>query len=96
MVVVGLLEVGLRLEECRSLKEKRSIVRPLIERLRNRFNASVCESGDQDLWGNCEIGVAIACSDSGSAERELMLILAAIEQMADFDMVVARCEVQRV
>lgn len=95
-MVVGLLEVSCRLEGCRSLKDKRSRIRPIIERLRNKFNASVCESGDQNLWGNAELGIAIACSDKGIAERELNSILAAIEQLADFDLTVKRCEVQRV
>ena len=41
-MTVGLLRIRYRLPS-RSLKEKRAIIRPMVERARNRFNASVAE-----------------------------------------------------
>lgn len=95
-VVVGLLEISCRFEGCRSLKEKRAMLRPIVERIRNSFNASVCESGDQNLWGNAEISIAIAGSDTAVAMREIEAILCAIERFAGFDFTVVRSEVHRV
>ena len=57
-MVVGLGHVALRIEGCRSLKEKRRIVKAVIHRLRNEFNVSAAEVGANDIHQRAEIGVA--------------------------------------
>lgn len=47
------------------------VVRSLKERLRNRFNVSVAETGHQDLWGRARISVALVASDRGAADSIL-------------------------
>lgn len=53
----------LSLPGCASLKEKRSVVRSLKDRLRSRFALSVAETGDQDVLTRAEISVALVASD---------------------------------
>jgi uncharacterized protein YlxP (DUF503 family) len=48
-VVVGTLVVDLRLGDVRSLKEKRSVVRPIVADLRRRFSVAAAETGHADL-----------------------------------------------
>ena len=52
-----------------SLKEKRGVVRPLVERLRRRLSVSVAEVADHDELRRAQIGVAIAAPDLGEARR---------------------------
>ena len=47
-VYLSLITAGLNLPGCRSLKEKRAVLRPMKDRLRNRFNVSVIENDYQD------------------------------------------------
>lgn len=47
-MIVVVVTVRLRVAWCRSLKDKRSEVKRLVMGLRNAFNVSACESGDQD------------------------------------------------
>ena len=49
-MVIGLLRVRLRLHEAASLKEKRSVLKPLMARLRKDHNVAVAEVDDQDIW----------------------------------------------
>ena len=49
----------LSLPGCASLKEKRSVVRSLKDRLRGRFQLSVAETGLQDVHGQAELSVAL-------------------------------------
>ncbi len=57
---VGALTLDIILGDVHSLKEKRSVVRPLIAELRRRFPAvAVAETGHQDLHRRAEIGVAV-------------------------------------
>ena len=64
------MELSLDLGDCMSLKEKRSVIRPIIERLR-RMGVSCAEVADQDLWNRARIGVAFVSGSSGIVEDEL-------------------------
>lgn len=75
MLVVGVLEARLRVRESHSLKEKRRIVRSIKDRVRARFNVSVAEVDDQDLWQSIVLGFAAVGSDSEYVTRELEEIL---------------------
>ncbi|APU13914.1 hypothetical protein UA75_09220 [Actinoalloteichus sp. GBA129-24] len=63
-VYVGALELDLLLGDVHSLKQKRSVVRPVIAELRKRFEVSVAESGHLDLHRRSLIGVAVVAPDS--------------------------------
>jgi len=68
MSTVVVLAWELRIPGCRSLKEKRAIVRSLRDRLRSRFHLSVAETGYQDIHDRAEITVAFVASDGRLAE----------------------------
>ena len=68
---VGILTVRLRIPENQSLKGKRQVVKSIIQRVRNRFNVSVAEVEDQDLWQVATIGVA-AVSNSSAHVNEVL------------------------
>ena len=58
-MVVGIGIVTYRLHDCRSLKGKRKIVKSIISRMRNSFNASVAEVGSNDIHQRAEIGFSL-------------------------------------
>lgn len=58
-MVVGTGKVIYRLHDCRSLKVKRGIVRSIISKMQNNFNASVAEVGSNDNHQRAEIGFAM-------------------------------------
>jgi len=62
-VYVGALEFDLLLGDVRSLKQKRSVVRPLIAELRKRFEVSVSETGYQQLHRRAMIAIAMVGPD---------------------------------
>ncbi len=62
-MVVGIGTITFRLHDCHSLKGKRKIVKAIISRLRNNFNASVAEVGANDIHQRAEIGFALAGND---------------------------------
>ncbi|CRK53217.1 conserved hypothetical protein [Rhodococcus sp. RD6.2] len=61
---LGALELDVLLGDVRSLKEKRSVVKPVIAALA-RYGVSVAETGDHDLYRRAHIGVAVAGVDVG-------------------------------
>ncbi len=70
-MVVGIIGWELEVYGCQSLKEKRSVVRSLKQRLRNRFNISVAETGANDLWQRAEITACIVSTDRRQADSIL-------------------------
>lgn len=70
-MVVGVRVWELHLEGCRSLKEKRSVLKPLVEGLRRAHNVSVAETGHQDLWQRAEVAAAAVGSDRRVVEETL-------------------------
>jgi uncharacterized protein YlxP (DUF503 family) len=62
-MVVGIGIITFRLHECRSLKGKRKVVKSIISRIRNNFNASVAEVGSNDIYQRAEIGFSLVGND---------------------------------
>ena len=69
---IGALTLDVLLGDVRSLKQKRSAVRPLIAEVNRRFpGASVAETGHLDLHRRAEIGVAVVSATAGNATEVL-------------------------
>ena len=61
---VGTLSFDLLLGDVHSLKEKRSLVRPIVAELQRKFSVNAAEVGDQDLHRRARIGVALVSGDA--------------------------------
>lgn len=75
-----------------SLKAKRQVTKSLIQRLRNKFNISVTEVGDQDLWQKTELGMAVVCHNGAGADSILEKIFCFIEMESNVDIISSRVE----
>jgi uncharacterized protein YlxP (DUF503 family) len=70
-MIVGSLSVDLLLGDVHSLKEKRSVVRPIVAELRRRYAVSAAETGHLDLHRRAELGVAVAGPDPAHCREVL-------------------------
>lgn len=82
---IGWLEFDLLLGDVRSLKQKRSVIRPVIAELQRRFAVSAAETGDQDLHRRAGLGIAVVAAD----RRHVVDVLDAAERL-----VAARPEIE--
>jgi uncharacterized protein len=62
-VNVGICKIRLRLPDNLSLKGKRQVVKSLTARLKNKFDVSVAEVEDNDLWQLATIGICFVSND---------------------------------
>ena len=62
-MIVGTLKLRLVLRESHSLKDKRRVLKSLKDTLSNKFNISVAETDEQDVWQTAELGVASVGTD---------------------------------
>ncbi len=61
---IGSLKVSLNLQDCHSLKEKRQIIRSVIEKLKHQYNIAISETNHQDLWQLAELGIVTVNSSA--------------------------------
>ncbi|MCW2558773.1 MAG: hypothetical protein JWP55_2737 [Mycobacterium sp.] len=62
---IGWLEFDVLLGDVRSLKQKRSTIRPVIAELRRKLDVSAAETGDHDLHRRASLGVGVVAADRG-------------------------------
>jgi uncharacterized protein YlxP (DUF503 family) len=76
----GSLQVRLRVRDSRSLKDKRQVVKSIIDRLRNGFNVAVAEVGAREHHQMIVLGVASVGEEAETVKRTLDLIADALRK----------------
>ncbi|MFC9770709.1 MULTISPECIES: DUF503 domain-containing protein [unclassified Pseudarthrobacter] len=82
---VGWIEFDILLGDVQSLKEKRSVIRPLLAELKRRFDVSVAEVGDHEQYRRTRVGAGLVAADLA----HLVEVLDAVERF-----VAARPEIE--
>jgi uncharacterized protein len=94
-VFIGSMSLDLLLGDVRSLKQKRSLVRPLVAELRRKYDVSAAEAGHLDLHRRALVGVAVVAAD----RAHCVDVLDACERLAaarpEMDLLSARRQVVR-
>ena len=78
---VGCCSLKFFLHGNRSLKGKRRVVKSLRDRVKNKFNISVAEIGDQDVWQSLHIGIAAVSSDAQYLDGLLRQVVEFIDNL---------------
>ena len=79
-MVVGTLQLQLHFPDPRSLKEKRFILKSVLTRLRQAFNAGFAELDGMDLWQSSTIAVVCVSREKREAEKLLNEVLKFLDQ----------------
>ena len=80
-MVVGTLRIEFYLQDNRSLKGKRKVVKSMVDRVKHKFNAAVAEVGSNDMWQKIELGVSTVGNDRRHINASLSNILAFVESL---------------
>lgn len=89
-MIIGWGEFDLLLGDVHSLKEKRSVVRPLVAELRRRHEVSVGEVGAQELHRRALIGVGLVGADGGQVRQVLDACERLVASHPEFELLSAR------
>src|SRR5690625_5373195 len=76
-------EVECKLYEGHSLKQKRSLLKRLMSKLRKDFNISIAELDYQDLWQRTKLGIAIVTNEYVHAEQVLQKVFETIDSYTE-------------
>jgi uncharacterized protein YlxP (DUF503 family) len=87
-MVIGLCTIDLYLAGSNSLKDKRSVLKSVIRRVRNEFNVSIAEVDEQDTWRSAVLGVVTVSNDAAYVHGLLTQVVNWIERTRlDVDLV---------
>jgi len=92
---VGSLSLDLLLGDVHSLKEKRSVVRPVVAELRRCFDVSAAEAGHQDLHRRALLGVAVIAGDPAHCREVLDACERLVADRPELELLSAHREVRR-
>ena len=82
-----LMKVTLRASWSHSLKEKRMVVRSIVQKLKNKFNISIAEIDEQDIHQTIVIGIAGICGTSSQIDSTMEHVITFIESNTDAEIV---------
>lgn len=78
-MMIGSCEIEILIYESNSLKEKRQVIKSIIERIKSKFNASVAEVGFNDLWNRSLIGFAVVSNNKSLCEESIGKIISFVD-----------------
>lgn len=85
-------EVECMLYEGNSLKEKRSVLKRIINKLHQSFNVSVTELGFHDMWQRTKLGIVIISTDYVHAEKVIQQALNTIDSFSELERTITNIE----
>mgnify|MGYP003541489794 FL=1 len=92
-MMVGLCTVELHIPDVQSLKGKRQVLSSLKTRLRNRFNISIAEIDEHDLWQKSILGIACVANETGRVNQTLDQVLNLIRANPSLELLRSQIEV---
>lgn len=78
-MVLGVCRLTIDLPEAHSLKEKRRVVKSVTERVRNRFNVSIAEVDQLDVWQSAGIAFVCVSNSTSHVDNTMQTVLRFIE-----------------
>lgn len=76
---IGVCKLSLRLPENESLKGKRQVLKSITTRVKDRYNVSIAEVDDQDLWQLVTLGITCVSESAQHANQVLSKVVDFIE-----------------
>lgn len=93
-MVVGLEKIEIIMDGNRSLKDKRQILRSLIQRVKSKFNnVSISEVGSHDLWQRATLGISFVSNDAPLVNSLLDQIMGFIDALGTVEIVGREMEI---
>jgi hypothetical protein len=92
-MVIGVCHLELLLHENFSLKGKRQMLRSILQRARKRFNVSISEVADHDLWQRAVLGICAVGNDRQRVNSVLDQVINFIEDTRLTDVADSQIEI---
>jgi uncharacterized protein YlxP (DUF503 family) len=79
-MVVGISTIELIIPESHSLKDKRQVLRSMLDGIRRRFNVSAAEVEHMEIWRRATVGIAAVSNEQKHVDQLLNHVIHWIEE----------------
>jgi hypothetical protein len=86
-VIVAVARLSLYIPQSHSLKEKRAVIRKIVDRTQARYKLRIAEVGGQDTWQNAVLGLAVVGSDARVAEQLVDQVVRSVEGLSEGELI---------
>ena len=93
-MVVGILRLTFVIGGARSLKDKRQALRKMIDRIRARYNVSIAEVGENDVWQRAIVGITAVANDHSFVNEVLDKVVRDLEAIGAAQLVNREMEIE--
>jgi uncharacterized protein YlxP (DUF503 family) len=93
-MVVGILRLTFVIGGARSLKDKRQALRKMIDRTRARYNVSIAEVGENDVWQRAVVGITAVANDHSFVNEVLDKVVRDLEALGAAELVNREMEIE--
>lgn len=90
--MIGTVTCECMIYDVQSLKGKRSVLKSVITRIKQKLNVAVAETDYQDLWQRTEITIVTVANDRVICEQQLDKALAMIDATAEIERTITSYE----
>lgn len=87
------VEVECLLYDAHSLKDKRSIIKRLLAKLRNEFNVAVTELDFHDLWQRTKLGIVTITNERAHGDKVVQEVLRVIDTYTELERTITNVEI---
>lgn len=92
-MVTFTLTIKLQLPGVDSLKEKRRIIKSLVTKLKNNFNISAAEVGDNDIHRQAVLGIALVTNDRRFGDEVISKVINRVETVSEVNVLEINTEI---
>ncbi len=89
-MIIGICRIEIFLPNLQSLKEKRRVLKRLIQKLRQKYNISIAEIENQDKWQRTTLAVVCVSTSSRFVNKVIDQILNEVEKFNEGHII--KCE----
>lgn len=86
-MIIGICYLDVIIHGNHSLKEKRKVLKGVFDRTKSRFNISIAEVGDNDLWQRAKIGFTVVGNEKNYIDSVIKGVVDYIEQMRALEII---------
>lgn len=90
---VGIIKLQIRIYNSSSLKEKRRIIKSLIDRTKNKFNVAIAEIGENDTWRKAIIGISLVSNSKYAIDKQICYLFNFLESNPDIEIIDTEVEI---
>ncbi len=92
-MIVGTLVVELFIGSSSALKDKRRVLKSILDKVKAKFNVSIAEVGNHDTWQRSTLGVACVSNETAHAQSTLSNVAKFIESQGSAEVIAIHTEI---